>query len=105
MDALKLFPSLPKIDAETDENENQKTGADAKEKATERFELIAVKEGLAGEQNFEVSVVGGAEFFTARQVIADFLKRDAQVIRIIDQEQPRVSRMGKAGEVVGLDLA
>ncbi len=105
MDALEFFPSLPKIDAKTDENEDEKAGTNAKKETAEGFELIAVKEGLAGQQNFEISIVGGAEFFAAGQVIADFLERDAQVIRIIDQEQPRVSGVGEAGEVVGLDLA
>ena len=84
MDALQFFPGFPEIDSETDKNKNQETGTDTKEKAAEGFELIAVKEGLARQQDFEVSIVSGAEFFTAWQVIANFVERDVQIIRVID---------------------
>lgn len=105
MDALQFFPSFPEIDAEADEDQNEYAGTDAKEEAAERFELIAVQEGLVGLQDFEVSIIGGAELFAAGQVIADSLKGHAQVIRVVDQKKPCVGGVGKTREVVSLDLA
>ena len=105
MDSLQFFPSFPGIDAETDEDQKQNAGADAKEEASEGFKLITMQEGLAGQQDFEISIIGGAKCFAAGQVIADFLKGHAQVIRVVDQKKPRVGWVGKTGEVVSLDLA
>ena len=95
MDALQFFPGFPEIDAKADEDQNEDAGADAKEEAAEGFELIAVQEGLAGQQDFEVSIVSSAEFFASGQVIANFLKGHVQVIRVVDQKKPRVGGVGK----------
>ena len=105
MDALQFFPSFPEIDAEADEDQKEDAGADAKEETAEGFELIAMQEGLAGQQDFEISIIGGAKCFAAGQVIADFLKGHVQVIRVVDQKKPRVGGVGKSREVVSLDLA
>ena len=64
-----------------------------------------MKKGLAGQQNFEVAIFSSAEFFAAWQVVANFVEWDVQIIRVIDQEQPRVGGMSKAGEIVGFNLA
>jgi hypothetical protein len=95
LDALQFFPSFPGIDAEADEDQKEDAGADAKKKAAEGFELIAMKEGLASLQDFEISIIGGSKYFASGQVIADFLKGHVQVIRVVDQKKPRVGRVGK----------
>ena len=95
MDALQFFPSFPEIDTEADQDQNEDASADSKEEAAEGFELIAVQEGLAGQQDFEISIVSGAEFFATRQKVADFLKGHMQVVRVVDQKKPRVGGVGK----------
>jgi hypothetical protein len=105
LDSLPFFPSFPEIDTEADKDQNEDTSADAKEEVAEGFELIAVQEGLAGLQDFEVAIIGGSKFFAAGQVIADSLKGHAQVICVVDQKKPRVGGVGKTREIVSLDLA